>query len=330
MIDKMKEFEQEKYTEISSLGNNQWIVRDTISQQLYLKKALDVYNVAVFTYLQQHPSPHLSHIQSFWQEENELIVIEEYISGHTLEYILINQTLSLDKKIDLFLQVCDGVAFLHKAEPKIIHRDIKATNIMVTSDFLVKIIDYDAAKIYQPNEDKDTVLIGTEGYAAPEQYGFKASDERTDIYALGILMKRLFPEDSELMKIADKASSFSPEDRYQSVEMLKNVVQFPVKKRKIGPGKKAVIVFLVLWTIYMFTSYDSSTPSKMIMGFMITGLFFSWSDLFCRFTPFFNGWGSLHSRKQIERIGAYIVAIFVVFFFYAIMNYVLNLLFGLI
>ena len=66
-------------------------------------------------------------------------------------------------------EICDGLLFLHAAEPPIIHRDIKAENILIDRTGCVKIIDYDAAKMYHKGKNRDTVLIGTEGSAAPEQ-----------------------------------------------------------------------------------------------------------------------------------------------------------------
>ena len=79
--------------------------------------------------------------------------------------------LTFAERVDILAQICDGLEFLHSANPSIIHRDIKASNIMVTDDFVVKIIDYDAAKIYVTGQTKDTMMIGTQGLAAPEQYG---------------------------------------------------------------------------------------------------------------------------------------------------------------
>ena len=83
-------------------------------------------------------------------------------------------------------QICNGVKVLH--ENTIVHRDLKPENILIDSKGCIKIIDYDAAKIYSWGKNEDTFLLGTAGYAAPEQYGIVQSDMRTDIYALGVLI----------------------------------------------------------------------------------------------------------------------------------------------
>ena len=96
---------------------------------------------------------------------------------------------------------------------------------MVTDDGIVKIIDYDAAKIYIAGQKKDTVMIGTQGLAAPEQYGFAQSDVRTDLYALGKLIERMLPGNADAKRIADKATQMDPEKRYASAAQMKQQIQ---------------------------------------------------------------------------------------------------------
>lgn len=147
-------------------------------------------------------------------------MIEELISGVGLDYILENAKPDHARRLDILRQICDGLSFLHSAHPQIIHRDLKPSNVMVTDDGVVKIIDYDAAKPLDDAQERDTVLIGTHGSAAPEQYGFGKCDVRTDIYGLGGLIRVLFDDDPQMMRIADKATQLDPAARYQTVEEL--------------------------------------------------------------------------------------------------------------
>lgn len=242
------------YREVSQLGDDKYIVMDEASEQLFVKKLLSVYNKDVFSFLQNNPSKYVPNIKLFWEEDNNLVVLEEYIEGRTLEDMLNdkNEDMRFDSKKKILLGICDGLIYLHAAEPPIIHRDIKAANIMIDSAGQVKIIDYDAAKIKSENRTKDTVLIGTVGNAAPEQYGFRQSDERTDIFALGKLLERMLPESGEAMLIVEKATKLQPELRYQNVKQVKNVVEKlrdPDGGTKINNWEKAVIcmgVFLVV------------------------------------------------------------------------------------
>lgn len=114
--------------------------------------------------------------------EEETIILEEFIPGITIAERLEQETLSESCVREIISQVCDGLYALHLNQ--IIHRDIKPENIMVMKNRKVKIIDFDAAKIHKIYSEKDTRTVGTIGYAAPEQYGEAQSDERTDIYGL--------------------------------------------------------------------------------------------------------------------------------------------------
>ena len=233
------------YDEIKILEDGKSVVRDIPTGKLYFKKTLDVYNEHVYAFLRDHKNRNVAAVQAFWKDGESLVVIEELIQGRTLDEILrapetsgsetepsgIGRTesdsavISLDipfsERIDILSQICDGLEFLHSADPPIIHRDIKASNIMVTDDGIVKIIDYDAAKIFITGQDKDTMMIGTQGLAAPEQYGFAQSDVRTDLYALGKLIERMLPENVDANRIAKKATEMDPKKRYTSAAQMK-------------------------------------------------------------------------------------------------------------
>ena len=100
--------------------------------------------------------------------------------------------LSFEEKKRILLEICDGLVFLHEAQPPIIHRDIKASNIMVTDEGHVMIIDYDAAKQFVPGSEKDTVLIGTQGILRRSSTVLHQSDQRTDIYAFPVSLSKEF------------------------------------------------------------------------------------------------------------------------------------------
>ena len=102
-------------------------------------------------------------------------------------------------------------------KPPIIHRDIKPSNIIITGYNRAVLLDFNAAKSFSSSEDTDTVLLGTSGYAAPEQYGFGASSPQTDIYALGVVLKECLaasenPPD-RLLKLAERCTRLEPKKR---------------------------------------------------------------------------------------------------------------------
>ena len=218
--------EQALYEEIRNLGDGKSIVRDVPTGRLFYRKVLTVYNTQVFAYLKDHKSRYVPRIESFREDGDNLIVIEEFVQGRTLHDILENedQPLSFQERIRILTEICDGLSFLHSAQPPIIHRDLKASNIMLTEDGVVKIIDYDAAKIYVRGEKKDTVLMGTHGVAAPEQYGFAPSDVRTDIFALGKLIERMLPDNVDAARIVARATHIDPKKRYSSAAMVRDQI----------------------------------------------------------------------------------------------------------
>ena len=218
--------EQALYEELQDLGDGKSIVRDVPTGRLFYRKVLKVYNTQVFAYLKDHKSRYVPRIESFREDQDTLIVIEELVQGRTLADILNDEgaPLSFQERIRILTEVCDGLSYLHDADPPIIHRDLKASNIMLTEDGVVKIIDYDAAKIYVSGEKKDTVLMGTHGVAAPEQYGFAASDVRTDIFALGKLIERMLPENIDAARIVARATHIDPKKRYSSAAQVREQI----------------------------------------------------------------------------------------------------------
>ncbi len=228
MTDLERVVEEALYEQVQTVSRDKSIVRDAASGRLFYKKRLSVYNPEVFAYLKDHKSRYVPGIEAYWQDGDSLIVIEEFIQGNTLEELLENppagEEMSFNERIRILTELCDGLTFLHSALPPIIHRDLKASNIMLTRDGVVKIIDYDAAKIYVRGQEKDTTLIGTQGIAAPEQYGFAASDARTDIYALGKLIERMLPDNRDAARITARATNMDPKRRYASAAQMRQQI----------------------------------------------------------------------------------------------------------
>ncbi len=208
------------------------VVQDTETGQKYLRKELTVYSVPVFEFLKEHQDPHVPAVYQFSEQDEKLTVIEELVPGETLEVLLAREKLPKRERMRILLAVCDALLFLHAAKPPIIHRDVKPSNIMVDTRGRVTLVDYDAARVFTPGAERDTKLIGTQGNAAPEQYGFAQSDIRTDVYALGVLIRALFPRDFRMLRIAARATELAPRDRYQDVSSLKAALQRKRESRR--------------------------------------------------------------------------------------------------
>lgn len=151
------------------------------------------------------------------EDSEETIIVEEFIQGEHLH------RLSEPQARQILLQMCDGLKELH--EQKIIHRDIKPSNMILQGE-RIRLIDFDAARIYKDGKDEDTHLLGTKGYAPPEQYGKGQTDPRSDIYSLGVTFKELLGSNcgGRLKDILDKCTAYDPDDRYQDVDELKDAL----------------------------------------------------------------------------------------------------------
>jgi len=207
------------------------LVENKLDDKLYIKKILKNYNLKVYKTLQSLDLNFFPRIYEVIQDQNDLIIIEEYIKGQTLEDIL-KEYGSIEINLSLYyiLSLCDSLHKLHSLNPPLIHRDIKPSNLIITSNGILKLIDFDASRLHNEFENKDTFVLGTAGYASPEQYGFSQTDCRSDIYSIGILFNTLLtgkhPRDSVLFgplgEIIKKCTKLSPDERYSSLVELKN------------------------------------------------------------------------------------------------------------
>ena len=167
-----------------------FLVQDSQDLRIYVKKVLNIYNLDVYKSLFENHIEGTPLIKELIKEGDKLIVIEEYISGVSLREKIDKGLLNLKDVLSYILDICNILEKLHEHDKPIIHRDIKPTNIIITSYNKAVLLDFNAAKFYRV-ESEDTMLLGTKGYAAPEQYGFGSSTTQSDIYALGILFKEM-------------------------------------------------------------------------------------------------------------------------------------------
>jgi len=249
------ECELSYYQPIASLspGHPVSLVQHTVTHRLYVRKDLTIFNEAVYRTLQRHPAPGIPKVEMVLRDGDKLIVIEEYVNGTTLSDRLSGGPFYEQDAARLMQRICETVRQLHAMTPPIIHRDLKPSNIMLTQDGSVWLLDLNAAKFADPagaplspgaSPARDTLLIGTAGYAAPEQYGFGVSTIQTDIYALGVLYRTLLTGDPasaaplppETARIIRRATELDPANRYASLDPmiaeLSRIGGLPAKARK--------------------------------------------------------------------------------------------------
>jgi hypothetical protein len=132
-------------------------------------------------------------IGDFFEENGRACLVMEFIWGESLEKRLqaANAPLLETDVLKWAIQLCDALHYLHTRQPPIIFRDMKPSNVMVTNTGLVKLIDFGIARTYKAGKKRDTVAMGSENYAAPEQWGKGQTDARSDVYGLGATMYHL-------------------------------------------------------------------------------------------------------------------------------------------
>lgn len=228
------------YQPVHPLGDHEniWLVRHAQTGKLYVRKELSDYNRGVYETLRRMNSCFFPKIYELTEEDGHLIVIEEYLDGETLEaYRMKKGRLTMEEIQEPLEDVCSALMILHREEPPIIHRDIKPSNILKGADGKWKIIDFDTARHYDAQAQRDTTFLGTKAYAAPEQFGDLQTDVRTDIYAVGAMTnylltgashkKQMYHGAAEEMIV--KCTQFDPNRRYQNVEsLLREIQKWPV------------------------------------------------------------------------------------------------------
>lgn len=181
---------------------------------------------SVYEILSRISHPNLPRIYSVERVDGKCRVVEEYINGMTVADVLSTGVYTLKGAKTVSKGVCSALEALHSMN--IIHRDIKPENIMIDSEGNVKLIDFDAARIFKHYQPVDTAFVGTAGFAAPEQYGITQTDPRSDIFSLGILMNVMLtgehPSKSlykgKFSKVIEKCINLDPNKRYPNITEL--------------------------------------------------------------------------------------------------------------
>lgn len=232
-------------------GKNDEIVVNSLLAEANLMKRLD------------HPS--LPRIVDIIDNGVTIYVVMDYIEGESLDRILNEYGAQPEELvIGWAKQLCDALSYLHSQKPPIIYRDMKPANVMLKPEGNIKIIDFGIAREYKEQNLADTTVLGTKGYAPPEQYSGQ-TDPRSDIYALGMTMHHLLtgidPRGSEayapvrqwnpelsdgIEAIINKCVEVSPNDRYQNCADLLYDLEHPelITKDYKRKQKRKLLMFV--------------------------------------------------------------------------------------
>ena len=163
------------------------LVRNKNSGNLYILKRF-LGDGGAYRLLKSCQSSWLCGIYEVAQKEGEVLVLEEYIQGDTLQFLMENGPLTVPQTRTIAEDLCKALWILHSRG--LVHRDVKPENVILRGNHAV-LVDFDACREKKADQETDTRVLGTIGYAAPEQFGISQTDARTDIYALGVLINMM-------------------------------------------------------------------------------------------------------------------------------------------
>lgn len=271
MKDFATEFILNKYQRLQLLHNSPkgkvWRAIDQDSNQKVILRELSRFN-PVYEELKKYNFSICPEIYFYTQGESSSTVIEQYIEGSTLADLLAqNYEFSPQQIQQMLSRLCHGLKELH--ECGIIHRDIKPANLILQNPKLPEslyLIDFDAARLLSGHKATDTALLGTRGYAPPEQYGFSQTDARSDIYALGCTFKEILGPQyhGRLIPILNKCCAIDPQARYQNVDKLLKALNRPPIFQCLAQHKRNILGLgmAVGMTAICFTAYINYTKTE--------------------------------------------------------------------
>jgi len=236
--------------------------------------AYDVYNRLAESHIEGIPE-----IYSVDRKDGKTFITEEYIAGKNLNDVLNSVgPMTLEAACPVVTGICDIITALQNLNPSIVHRDIKPSNIMISEKGKIYLIDFDAAREFEEGLKSDTIPLGTEKFAAPEQHGYAQSDVRTDIYNLGVTINLMltgkYPSETVACGAAgiviNKCISIDPKKRYSSAQFLKKDFI------RITRGKNPNMGFGSFLKKITLVGFRSKNPFKMTIATLgYIGLFVS-------------------------------------------------------
>lgn len=263
------------YLAMNERANKQWAIKEVRKDGMQNFEVVKQNLVVETDLLKRLNHPHLPSIIDVIDGDGTFLIVMDYIEGNPLSKALKNSgAQSQDDVIEWAKQLCDVLGYLHSRKPPIIYRDMKPSNVMLKPDGNVMLIDFGTAREFKSNSVADTTCLGTQGYAAPEQFGGQGqTDARTDIYCLGATMYHLvtghnpavYPYEmypirqwnpmlsSGLEEIILKCTQKNPDDRYQScaelLYALDHYQDLDIENKKVQSLKWKTFLAAVILTV---------------------------------------------------------------------------------
>ena len=217
--------------EINRISSEMAIVRNIYSGQYMIKRFSDPSSIELMRRLCGIRHKNLMRIYDAEIIGGLCVTLCEYVYGITLANAVTQRGVYSEREaVSVVASVCNGLKILH--QNNIVHRDINPNNVMIDSSGCVKIIDYDISRTVKAHQNRDTEVMGTPGYTAPEQFGFQQTNEKADIYSCGVLLNFLLtgklPNEQlyqgKLTSVITRCIELDPNNRYVNIDHLRAVL----------------------------------------------------------------------------------------------------------
>lgn len=241
----------------SGKGDIQLVAADG---KLYVRRYREI-SQELFRRIRDVSCPYLERLVEQSRDENGAYFISEYVEGISAS----ERTFSEKEAVKLLLELCAAIKALHKAG--VIHRDIKPSNIICGNDGHIRLIDFDSARLRVEFQSRDTEILGTGGYAAPEQYGFMQTDDRSDIYAFGVTMEEILGENADKPKfrrIIRRCTQFDPDRRFRDISAVGRAIKIAVIPDFLPFAATGGIAVSVVLAVYFLRGNSQPAPPGIV------------------------------------------------------------------
>lgn len=262
----------EKYKALRALNTSGTVTlaENTADGRKYVLKELPGESAAMYRRISElPPQENLMRVCEISHQNERVIAVCEYVEGQTLdEFLSSGKAFPITELRRIISQLCNAVEHLHRYG--IIHRDVTPKNVILDENLHLTLIDFDISRKFSGNREQDTTLYGTEGFAPPEQYGFRETGFTADIYALGVIMKLLLnscpdcPPVQEVMlrKIAAKCTRFVPEKRYGSAGAVRRAVSRSRFAVPAGISAASLAVLVGVLAVLSLRNHDENVSPE--------------------------------------------------------------------
>ncbi len=274
------------YQAVNEKANKIWAIKEVRKDGVQNYEVVKQNLIVETELLKRFNHPNLPSIIDVIDGDGSFLIVMDYIEGNSLSHALeTSGAQNQEDVVEWSKQLCDVLGYLHSRQPPIIYRDMKPSNVMLKPDGNVSLIDFGTAREFKSSSVEDTTCLGTQGYAAPEQYGGHGqTDARTDIYCLGATMYHLLTGhnpsmppyemypirqwnpllSSGLEQIILKCTQKNPNDRYQScAELLYDLDRYQILDIETQKRQK------VKWRVFLASVIAMLVTALATVGFSI-------------------------------------------------------------